>query len=134
MRRRVTPDFSFFLPSRTSMIFDDLRPLILTSAIREAEPMVPMTRAATDLVEEFVLRRWAREHHVPVSLRDSDWHPVVLDEMDQRDRELAEATVFSSAGGRIVPLVPETDHALHGPHHAIPRATVLLRVPTVAAE
>jgi len=93
-----------------------------------------LTIRTTDLVEEFVLRRWAREHHVPDNLRDRAWHPVVLDEMNQKDRELADAARFASSGQRIVPLVPEADHALHGPHVEFPRAAVLLRVPTVSTE
>ena len=42
-----------------------------------------------DLIEEFKLRRWAREHYVDSDDRDSDWHPVVLDEMSQKDMELS---------------------------------------------
>lgn len=40
-----------------------------------------------DLIEELRLRRWARENYVPGDQRQRDWHPVVLEEMQQRDAE-----------------------------------------------
>jgi hypothetical protein len=40
-----------------------------------------------DLIEELRLRRWAREHYVPVEQRDRSWHPVVHDEMKKKDNE-----------------------------------------------
>jgi hypothetical protein len=43
--------------------------------------------ADLDFIEELRLRRWARENFVPVEQRQSNWHPVVLDEMGQKDRE-----------------------------------------------
>lgn len=43
-----------------------------------------------DLIEELRLRRWARENYVPHAQRANDWHPVVLDEMDRKDRDLAQ--------------------------------------------
>jgi hypothetical protein len=43
--------------------------------------------AELDLIEELRLRRWAREHYVPRSQRENSWHPVVHDEMTQKDRE-----------------------------------------------
>lgn len=39
-------------------------------------------------VEELRLRAWARVHYVPKSERSSSLHPVVLDEMRRKDREL----------------------------------------------
>ena len=96
--------------------------------------MLSTTHSATDPVEEFVLRRWAREHHVPFGERDTNWHPVVLDEMNQKDREIVEAVEFASAGRRIVPLIPDADHALHGPHAEFARPAVLLQVPALAGE
>ncbi|WP_040591617.1 hypothetical protein [Schlesneria paludicola] len=41
-----------------------------------------------DLVRELRLRQWARQHYVTMDGRKSTWHPVVLDEMARRDREL----------------------------------------------
>jgi hypothetical protein len=43
-----------------------------------------------DFIEELRLRRWAREHYAPPSQRELSWHPVVLDEMDRKDAEMAE--------------------------------------------
>jgi hypothetical protein len=96
--------------------------------------MASETRMATDLVEEFVLRRWAREHYVPAESRDSAWHPVVLEEMNHKDRELSEAAEYALSGRRIVPLVPESDWILHGPHAEPAQGTVLLRIPDVVTE
>ena len=42
-----------------------------------------------DLVRELRLRQWARQNFVPQQQRKATWHPVVLDEMQNRDRELA---------------------------------------------
>ncbi|HTI49904.1 MAG TPA: hypothetical protein VL475_03095 [Planctomycetaceae bacterium] len=96
--------------------------------------MASTTRVATDLVEEFVLRRWAREHYVPVDERNADWHAVVLDEMDRKDREVAEAAEYALSGRRIVPLVPEADWTLHGPHAESARAPVLLQIPNLVID
>jgi hypothetical protein len=46
-----------------------------------------------DLIEELRLRRWAREHYVPRSQRERTWHPVVLDEMERKDRDLSQGIV-----------------------------------------
>lgn len=40
-----------------------------------------------DPVEEMRLRTWARRNYSPAEDRDGNWHPVVLDEMTQRDLE-----------------------------------------------
>jgi hypothetical protein len=44
--------------------------------------------AELDPVEEMRLRTWARRHYAPTDERETTWHPVVLDEMRRRDREL----------------------------------------------
>lgn len=60
--------------------------------------MALSVRAEVDFIEELRLRRWARENYVPADSRKGSWHPVVLQEMDQRDREQAEAeTAFTCA-------------------------------------
>jgi hypothetical protein len=70
--------------------------------------MISILRLETlDLVAELRLRQWARRNFVSGSERtDSDWHPVVLDEMRRKESEMAgEASlriVIGSAG--IVPL------------------------------
>lgn len=50
----------------------------------------------TDLVRELRLRKWAREHFVAEELRKPCWHPIVLEEMKLRDRELELAPVVSA--------------------------------------
>ncbi|QDT54520.1 hypothetical protein Pan44_25530 [Caulifigura coniformis] len=45
--------------------------------------------SGVDLVEEFRLRRWARENYVASEGRSAGWHPVILEEMERRDAEFA---------------------------------------------
>jgi hypothetical protein len=52
--------------------------------------MLSSVAAEVDFIQELRLRRWAREHFVPVHQREMSWHPVILDEMDRKDREMAE--------------------------------------------
>lgn len=44
-----------------------------------------------DPVEEMRLRTWARRNYTPRHERDSNWHPIVLDEMRRRDGEAPDA-------------------------------------------
>ena len=46
--------------------------------------------AEVDFIEELKLRRWAREHYVPRDRRESNWHPVIHDEMVRKDHEQSE--------------------------------------------
>ena len=48
-----------------------------------------------DFIRELQLRRWARENYVPQSQRESDWHPVIHDEMTRRDSESTDAHLAS---------------------------------------
>jgi hypothetical protein len=41
-----------------------------------------------DLVDELRLRRWARLNYVSADERSRHWHPVIMDEMLRKDREL----------------------------------------------
>ncbi|MHB1423809.1 MAG: hypothetical protein ACYC3I_11560 [Gemmataceae bacterium] len=60
--------------------------------------MLSSVAAEVDFIEELRLRRWAREHYVPRNQREFSWHPVILDEMDRKDREMAEVeAVFTCA-------------------------------------
>ena len=44
--------------------------------------------AEIDPVEEMRLRTWARRNYEPHQQeRDSEWHPVILDEMRRKDSE-----------------------------------------------
>ena len=55
------------------------------------------TEAELDFIEELRLRRWARENYVPPGQREHSWHPVVLDEMGQKDGEgVADDVVFTT--------------------------------------
>ncbi len=51
-----------------------------------------------DFIEELRMRRWARENYVPHTRREDSWHPVILDEMAKKDRDLMSKTepAFSS--------------------------------------
>lgn len=40
-----------------------------------------------DFIEELRLRRWARENYVPPEKRERNWHPVVHEEMKNKDSE-----------------------------------------------
>ena len=42
-----------------------------------------------DMIQELRMRCWAREHYVPLADRDEFWHPIILDEMSTRDKELS---------------------------------------------
>jgi hypothetical protein len=43
-----------------------------------------------DFIEELRLRRWARENYVPRGQRQTSWHPVVHEEMEKKDVEVAQ--------------------------------------------
>lgn len=73
--------------------------------------------ATLDLVEELRLRRWARLHHVAAEERQSDWHPVILEEMLRKDAELAEQEPID-AGSRLVPIA----NGRRGIHAAHPQS------------
>ena len=38
-----------------------------------------------DALEEIRLRTWARKNYAPAGVRDETWHPIILDEMTQKD-------------------------------------------------
>jgi hypothetical protein len=52
--------------------------------------MLSSVATEVDFIEELRLRRWARENYVPRPEREMSWHPVVLDEMDRKEREQSE--------------------------------------------
>lgn len=53
-------------------------------------------RLDLDLIEELRMRRWARENYVPEGHREKNWHPVILDEMSRKDRDLSGRPTFAS--------------------------------------
>ena len=59
-----------------------------------------------ELARELDLRRWARANYVPPGQRSATWHPIVLNEMESRDRELVEISAPAPLSARYVPLLP----------------------------
>jgi hypothetical protein len=49
--------------------------------------MVSSVVGELDFIEELRLRRWAREHYVPLGQRQPSWHPIVHEEMKKKDHE-----------------------------------------------
>jgi hypothetical protein len=47
------------------------------------------TNGLLDLVEEIRLRTWARLNYTTPESRDSSWHPIILEEMETKDVDLA---------------------------------------------
>jgi hypothetical protein len=82
-----------------------------------------------DVLDEFRLRRWARENYVTTDRRDPAWHPIVHHEMSLRDNELEPASDAGSPGARVVPLAPDVGWTLHGPHSESRKPPVLFSVP-----
>ena len=52
--------------------------------------MLSSVATELDFIEELRLRRWARENYVPRLQRQLSWHPVILDEMNRKDDEMAD--------------------------------------------
>lgn len=86
-----------------------------------------------DIIRELRLRSWARENYVPAYARREGWHPIVLDEMERRDREpgrlILPETVPNAARSPYVPLLPtfhrlDQPHFEHQPPHLLGRAAV----------
>ncbi|MCS6849922.1 MAG: hypothetical protein NZ700_01990 [Gemmataceae bacterium] len=61
--------------------------------------MVSPLSVDLDMIEELRLRRWARENYVPRAQRQASWHPVILEEMSKKDRDLGEDTTSPAYGG-----------------------------------
>jgi hypothetical protein len=86
-----------------------------------------MSDSRVDVLREIRLRHWARTHYVPLSERKETWHPIVLDEMRCRDRELEELADLQMSGSRYVPLAPTNHHVLHPAHETLPDPKLLQR-------
>ena len=67
-------------------------PLFTCGAMSSA---VPPESVQVDVIEEFKLRRWARENYVPPTQRDGTWHPIILEEMTSKDRDSTTTTLAS---------------------------------------
>lgn len=87
--------------------------------------MLQPANAEIDVIEELRIRRWARENYLPLAARDPRLHPLVLDEMGRKDRELAESLGRTGRAFAYVPLAPD-EHLRHDPQHLVPAAPNLL--------
>ncbi|HEY4260694.1 MAG TPA: hypothetical protein VGM98_11065 [Schlesneria sp.] len=68
--------------------------------------MLSPEMAGIDLIDELQLRHWARTNYVAADTRESDWHPIVLDEMRRRDEELSEGRNHSRQVGMPIDACP----------------------------
>jgi hypothetical protein len=73
-----------------------------------------------DLIQEFRLRKWARDNYVRPEQRGRAWHPVVLEEMTFRDAELKSEPSIELPRSPFVPLMPTESHYIDDPHAAVP--------------
>ena len=74
-----------------------------------------------DLIRELRLRNWARQHYVAPAARGRHWHPIVLEEMEFRDQELAEMRAATEERlSAFVPLEPTEIRYLDEAHPAVP--------------
>jgi hypothetical protein len=88
------------------------------------------TVGPVDVVEELRLRRWARENYVRAAERDGLWHPIILEEMCRKDREMQAGQDLTRGA---VPLMPAGVRFLHSAHLDMQRGELLLSVPEVLA-
>lgn len=85
-------------------------------------------RVGVDLIQEMRLRKWARDHYVPVNERNRHWHPVVLEEMEFRDNELTNDFFWQDLlAASFVPLEP-VELRYDEPHPAVPAPKLPLTV------
>lgn len=82
--------------------------------------MAGCSDCGVDLIKELRLRRWARAHHVPAQRRSSSWHPIVLEEMQLKDAELAERRAQQPLAVAYVPLAPTELYRFDEPHASLP--------------
>ncbi len=87
---------------------------------------MPAAAQSLDFIEELVFRCWARRNYLPLELREPDWHPIVLEEMALRDRELeeeqeqrADDLQTQAVSWDFVPLAPTVMHYVHPGHGEI---------------
>lgn len=69
------------------------------------------------MIREMRLRRWARKNYVAMEERSLEWHPIVLDEMAARDREIGiYPAPTHSLSSQFVPLAPMPINIVHQAH------------------
>lgn len=78
-----------------------------------------------DAVEELRLRCWARRNYVPVWNRIPTWDPIILEEMQNRDDELAAMDPLDAIASMLVPLEPDFPLLLHPAHAELPAPNLL---------
>lgn len=84
-----------------------------------------------DLIRELRLRHWARKHYVAPEVRGRHWHPIVLEEMEFRDLELAEMRAATEVRySPFVPLEPTDLRYLDGAHPAVPAPKLVNTAPS----
>ena len=89
--------------------------------------MTTADRKGSDIIQEFRLRSWARNNFVALENRSDSWHPIVLDEMQQHDRELqAEQKTEPAISLGYVPLAPSGQTIVHTAHATV-KAPHMLR-------
>lgn len=82
---------------------------------------MPVHLGNFDLIRELRLRNWARQHYVAADARGRHWHPIVLEEMEFRDKELAEMRAATEVRySPFVPLEPIELYYLDDAHPAVP--------------
>ncbi|QDU80393.1 hypothetical protein Pla110_21220 [Polystyrenella longa] len=98
-----------------------------------------MPTEKTDIVKELRLRSWARQNYVAPADRSTDWHPIVLDEMNRRDVEaaamqedIAAWQQTKTSPSSIVPLIPGSLLKLHPPHKEVPAPKFMSQVQSAA--
>jgi hypothetical protein len=100
--------------------------VFFSNVLVERPAMNDAMSADVDLVKEFRLRRWARQHYVAAESRLPGWHPVVLDEMNCRDSELESLIPLSITAAAYVPLPPPDLRRIDHPH-ALPSTPNLIQ-------
>lgn len=85
--------------------------------------MLNQTAECIDLIQEFRLRRWARDNYVALRQRDPQWHQVVLEEMQAMDVDRLQQLDTT------VDLIPGTSQRLdHRPVPAAPMVGLRLHI------
>ncbi len=77
-----------------------------------------------DFIEELTYRCSARRNYLPPELREENLHPIILEEMAHRDRELAaeiqrDELLNTTMNLGFVPLIPTVTHYVHPAHAEI---------------